>query len=120
MAPLTPEELADPVHPYVRVHQDGSVIAYSNTLEMGQGSHTALAMIVAEELAADFASVRVISAANGVGPKGDVYGTPAGGGFIQLSGKSSGTVGFWERYRLAAAQARARLAAAAAEAWGVP
>ena len=120
MAPLTPEELADPVHPYVRVHQDGSVIAYSNTLEMGQGSHTALAMIVAEELDADFASVRVISAANGVGPEGDVYGTPAGGGFIQLSGKSSGTVGFWERYRLAAAQARARLAAAAAEAWGVP
>jgi isoquinoline 1-oxidoreductase beta subunit len=29
-------------------------------------------------------------------------------------------VGFWARYRLAAAQARARLAAAAAEAWGVP
>lgn len=120
MTPLTPEELADPVHPYIRVHQDGSVVAYSNTLEMGQGSHTALAMIVAEELDADFASVRVVSAANGVGPKWDVYGTPAGGGFIQLSGKSSGTVGFWERYRLAAAQARARLAAAAAEAWAVP
>lgn len=120
MQPLTPEELADPVHPYVRVQQDGTVVAFSNQLEMGQGAHTTLAMIVAEELDADFASVRVVSAANGVGPKGDVYGTPAGGGFIQLSGASTGTVGFWARYRLAAARARARLAAAAAEAWGVP
>ena len=120
MEPLTPEELADPVHPYVRIHPDGTVVAYSNQIEMGQGAHTTLAMIVAEELDADFASVRVVNAANGVGPKGDVYGTPAGGGFIQLTGASTGTVGFWDRYRLAAAQARARLAAAAAEAWGVP
>ena len=120
MTPLTPEELADPVHPYVRIHQDGTVVAYSNQIEMGQGAHTTLALIVAEELDADFASVRVVSAANGVGPEGDVYGTPAGGGFIQLTGASTGTKGFWDRYRLVAAQARARLAAAAAEAWGVP
>jgi len=120
MTPLTPEELADPVHPYVRINQDGTVVAYSNQTEMGQGAHTTLALIVAEELDADFASVRVVSAANGVGPQGDVYGTPAGGGFIQLTGASTGTKGFWDRYRLAAAQARARLAAAAAEAWGVP
>ena len=57
--PLTPEELADPVHPYIRVHQDGTVVAYSNQIEMGQGAHTGLATIVAEELDADFASVRV-------------------------------------------------------------
>jgi isoquinoline 1-oxidoreductase beta subunit len=120
MRPLTPEELADPVHPYVRVHPDGTVTAFSNQIEMGQGAHTGLATIVAEELDADFASVRVVNAANGAGPKGDVYGTPAGGGFIQLSGASTSTKGFWDRYRLAAAQARARLAAAAAEAWGVP
>jgi len=94
MTPLTPEELADPVHPYVRIHQDGTVVAYSNQTEMGQGAHTTLALIVAEELDADFASVRVVSAANGVGPQGDVYGTPAGGGFIQLTGASTGTKGF--------------------------
>ena len=120
MQPLTEEELTDPVHPYVRVHEDGTVLAYSNQIEMGQGAHTGLATIVAEELDADFASVRVVNAANGAGPGGDVYGTPAGGGFIQLSGASTSTVGFWARYRLAAAQARARLVAAAAEAWGVP
>jgi isoquinoline 1-oxidoreductase beta subunit len=121
MQPLTPEELADPVHPYVRIHPDGTVVAYSNQIEMGQGAHTGLATIVAEELDADFASVRVVNAANGAKPGGgDVYGTPAGGGFVQLTGASTSTVGFWARYRLAAAQARARLAAAAAQAWGVP
>ena len=88
---------------------------------MGQGAHTGLAAIVAEELDADFASLRVVNAANGDKPGGgDVYGTPAGGGFIQLTGASTSTVGYWARYRLVAAQARARLVAAAAEAWGVP
>jgi isoquinoline 1-oxidoreductase subunit beta len=123
MQPLTPEELADPVHPYVRIHEDGTVVAYSNQIEMGQGVHTGLATIVAEELDADFDSVRVINAANGTKPGEpgkDVYGTPAGGGFIQLSGASTSTKGFWDRYRLIAAQARARLASAAAEAWQVP
>jgi isoquinoline 1-oxidoreductase beta subunit len=120
MHPLAPEELADPVHPYVRVQQDGTVVVYSNQIEMGQGAHTGLATIVAEELDADFASVRVVNAANGARAGGDVYGTPAGGGFIQLTGASTSTQGFWDRYRLAAAQARARLAAAAAAAWGVP
>jgi isoquinoline 1-oxidoreductase subunit beta len=96
MQPLTPEELDDPVHPYIRIHEDGTVVAYSNQIEMGQGVHTGLATIVAEELDADFASVRVINAANGTrpgGPAGDVYGTPAGGGFIQLSGASTSTKG---------------------------
>ena len=120
MQPLTPEELANPVHPYVRIHQDGTVVAHSNQIEMGQGVHTGLATIVAEELDADFAAVRVVNAANGSRPGGDVYGTPAGGGFIQLTGASTSTKGFWDRYRLAAAQARARLVAAAAEAWQVP
>jgi isoquinoline 1-oxidoreductase subunit beta len=121
MQPLTPEEMADPVHPYVRIHRDGTVVAYSNQIEMGQGAHTGLATIVAEELDAEFASVRVVNASNGAKPEGgDVYGTPATGGQFQLTGGSLSTVGFWARYRLAAAQARARLVAAAAETWGVP
>jgi isoquinoline 1-oxidoreductase beta subunit len=121
MQPLTPEEMADPVHPYVRIQQDGTVVIYSNQIEMGQGAHTGLATIVAEELDADFASVRVVNAANGAKPDGgDVYGTPAGGGFIQLTGASTSTNGFWGSYRLVAAKARARLVAAAAQAWGVP
>jgi isoquinoline 1-oxidoreductase beta subunit len=116
---LTPEEAGDPVRPYVRFREDGTVVAYSSQIEMGQGIHTGLATIVAEELDADFASVRVVNAANGGGPPRDVYGNPDLGGVFQLTGGSNSTKGFWIRYRLIAAQARARLAAAAAELWDV-
>jgi isoquinoline 1-oxidoreductase subunit beta len=117
---LTPAELVDPVHPYVRIRPDGTIVAYSSQVEMGQGIHTGLATLVAEELDADFDSVRVVNAANGRGPTGDVYGNPDVGSAFQLTGASNSMKGLWVRYRLAAAQARARLVAAAAEAWEVP
>src|SRR4051794_2444423 len=117
---LTPQDAADPVHPYIRIREDGTIVAYSSQIEMGQGIHTGLATIVAEELDADFDSVRVVNAANGTGPNGDVYGNPDIGGAFQITGASNSMKGSWGRYRLAAAPARARLAAAAAEAWNVP
>jgi isoquinoline 1-oxidoreductase beta subunit len=117
---LTPEEMADPVHPYIRIRGDGTIVAYSSQIEMGQGIHTGLATIVAEELDADFDSVRVVNAANGGGPPRDVYGNPDAGGALQITGASNSTKGYWGRYRLVAAKARARLAAAAAELWDVP
>jgi isoquinoline 1-oxidoreductase beta subunit len=117
---LTPDEMADPVHPYIRIREDGTIVAYSSQIEMGQGIHTALATIVAEELDAEFDSVRVVNASNGGGPPKDVYGNPDSGGVFQFTGASTSTKGFWIRYRLVAAQARARLAAAAAELWGLP
>jgi isoquinoline 1-oxidoreductase subunit beta len=117
---LTPDELADPVHPYIRIHEDGTIVAYSSQIEMGQGIHTGLATIVAEELDADFDSVLVVNAANGGGPPKDVYGNPDAGEVFQFTGGSNSTKGLWVRYRLVAAQARARLAAAAAELWDVP
>jgi isoquinoline 1-oxidoreductase subunit beta len=117
---LTPEEASDPVHPYIRIREDGTIVAYSSQIEMGQGIHTGLATIVAEELDADFDLVRVVNASNGGGPPKDVYGNPDAGGVFQLTGGSNSTKGFWVRYRLVAAQARARLAAAAAELWDVP
>ena len=118
---LTPDEMADPVHPYIRIREDGTIVAYSSQIEMGQGIHTGLATIVAEELDADFDSVRVVNAANGGGPpNGTCTATPTLGGAFQITGASNSTKGFWVRYRLVAAQARARLAAAAAERWGVP
>jgi isoquinoline 1-oxidoreductase subunit beta len=120
MPRLTPDELADPVHPYIRIREDGTIVAYSSQIEMGQGIHTGLATIVAEELDADFDSVRVVNAANGGGPPRDVYGNLDSGGALQITGASNSTKGFWARYRLVAAQARARLAAAAAELWDVP
>src|SRR3954468_18164335 len=117
---LTPDEMADPVHPYIRIREDGTIVAYSSQIEMGQGIHTGLATIVAEELDADFDSVRVVNASNGGGPPRDVYGNPDTGGALQITGASNSTKGFWVRYRLGAAQAPARLAAAAAQEWDVP
>jgi len=90
---LTAEELVDPVHPYVRIHSDGTVVAYCSQVEMGQGIHTGLATIVAEELDADFDSIRVINAANGLGPNGDVYGNPDLGSAFQLTGASNSMKG---------------------------
>ena len=114
-----PDQLADPVHPYIRIREDGTIVAYSSQIEMGQGIHTGLATIVAEELDADFDSIVVVNAANGGGPPKDVYGNPDAGGALQITGASNSTKGFWVRYRLVAAKARARLAAAAAELWDV-
>jgi isoquinoline 1-oxidoreductase beta subunit len=120
LRPLTPDEMADPVHPYIRIREDGTIVAYSSQIEMGQGIHTGLATIVAEELDADFESVRVVNASNGGGPPKDVYGNPDLGGLFQVTGASNSTKGYWGKYRLVAAKARARLAAAAAELWSVP
>ena len=117
---LTAEEAADPVHPYVRVREDGTIVVFCTQLEMGQGIHTGFATLVAEELNADFDSIRVVNAANGAGPGGDVYGNPDIGGAFQLTGASNSMKGSFLRYRRAGAQARARLVAAAAEAWQVP
>jgi len=61
----------------------------------------------------------VSGGANGATPNGDVYGNLVGGGF-QITGGSNSTRAFWARYRLVAAQARARLVVAASETWGVP
>jgi len=115
---LTPEEKGDPIHPYIRIKPDGTIVVYSSQIEMGQGVHTGLATIVAEELDADFAAIAVVNAANGATPGGDLYGNQFSGGF-QITGASTSTRSFWLRYRTIAAQARARLVAAAAERWQV-
>src|SRR5262245_7434857 len=44
---------------YVRIGTDGFVTLYSKAPEMGQGIKTALTMILAEELDADWAKVKV-------------------------------------------------------------
>jgi isoquinoline 1-oxidoreductase subunit beta len=119
LPPLTDTEKQDLVHPYIRVKSDGTINVYSSVIEMGQGAHTALAMIVAEELDANFDAIRVVNGANGASPAGDVYGNPFSGNF-QITGASSGTRSFWARYRDVAAKARARLIAAAADIWHVP
>jgi len=116
---LTEAEKSDPVHPYIRVRRDGTITVFASQTELGQGIHTGLATIVAEELDADVQSIQVVHGANGQVGDGDLYGNPLSGGF-QITGASSSTRVYWLRYRQIAAQARSRLVAAAAAAWEVP
>jgi isoquinoline 1-oxidoreductase beta subunit len=118
--PFTEAEADDPVHPYIRIHPDGTTVVFSSQIEMGQGIHTGLATIVAEELDADFDAIRVVNAANGRRGDRDVYGNPELGGLFQITGASNSTKGFWVSYRVVAAKARARLVGAAAAQWKVP
>lgn len=106
----------DPFVPnaYLRIDPDGSVIVLSKHLEMGQGSYTGLATIVADELDADWASVRV------EGAPADVtkYANTLFG--VQGTGGSTAIANSWDQYRKAGATARAVLLAAAAQKLGVP
>jgi isoquinoline 1-oxidoreductase beta subunit len=102
--------------PFLRVDPDNSVVIISPNLEMGQGSYTGLATLVAEELDADWSQVRV------EGAPADVkrYGNPAFGGALQGTGGSTTIAAWWEPMRKAGATGRAMLVAAAAQNWKVP
>src|SRR4029077_7754238 len=80
--------------------------------EMGQGVHTAIPMLVAEELDADWSRGRVEQA--GVE---QAFDNPICG--MQATGGSTSVRGHWEPMRKAGATARAMLIAAAAETWKV-
>lgn len=97
---------------FVRVGSDEMVTVVVNHSEMGQGVYTALPMLVAEELDADWSKVRFEAA-----PVDAVYNHTAYG--AQMVGGSSSTWSEYERLRHAGATARAMLIAAAAESWGV-
>lgn len=98
---------------FLRITADDAVTVISNKSEMGQGIYTGLALLVAEELDADWDSVRVEPA-----PAADVYKHPWIG--IQSTGGSTSIRSEHQRYRQAAATARVMLVAAAAQRWRVP
>jgi CO/xanthine dehydrogenase Mo-binding subunit len=91
----------------VNVSADGSTALYMNTVDMGQGSDTAMAQIVADVLALDAEAVKVIH------PDTDV--TPYDMGTLG----SRSTFHMGHAVQRAAAEARAKLAALAREA-GLP
>jgi CO/xanthine dehydrogenase Mo-binding subunit len=91
----------------IAVAADGSATLYCGTVDMGQGSTTALAQIAAEALGIEADAVRVVA------PDTDV--TPYDMGTLG----SRSTFHMGNAVRAAAAEAKAKLAAMAAEA-GVP
>ena len=100
---------------FLRVGSDNSVTVIAKHLEMGQGSYTGIATIVAEELDADWNLVRVESApADAKRYANLAFGT------MQGTGGSSAMANSWAQLREAGGKARAMLLAAAAKQWRVP
>ena len=99
---------------FVRIDADGTVTVLSKHLEMGQGTYTGLATIVADELDAEWSMVRV----EGAPSDAKKYANLMFG--IQGTGGSTAMANSWEQHRKAGATARAVLVAAAAREWGVP
>lgn len=97
---------------FLRVAPDNTVTVIVNRLEFGQGVHTSLPMVIADELDADWAQVRAELA-----PAADVYKDPAFG--MQITGGSGTIAHSFTQYREVGARARAMLMAAAAEQWKV-
>ena len=98
---------------FLRIAEDGTVTIVLGQSELGQGIHTALAMIVAEELDADWARVEVLAA-----PAHGAYANPLMR--TQRTAWSASVRGWWTALRETGARARAMLVAEAAHRWGVP
>jgi isoquinoline 1-oxidoreductase beta subunit len=97
---------------FLRVAPDNSVTVMVNRLEFGQGVHTALPMVIADELDADWSQMRADLA-----PAADVYKDPAFG--MQITGGSGTIAHSFTQYREIGARARAMLVAAASKQWQV-
>lgn len=93
---------------YVEINPEGRVLIYNSSPEVGQGVLTALPMIVAEELDANWDDVDVKQSAISA----EIYGR-------QVAGGSFAVPGLWDQLRQAGAVARHMLVAAAADTWDV-
>jgi isoquinoline 1-oxidoreductase subunit beta len=98
---------------FIRIDKSGKTTLVMPQVEMGQGIYTAVAMILAEELDADFSSVVLEHA-----PADEkLYANPAFG--VQATGGSTSVRAFWKPLRTAGATARAIFVQAAAKQWQV-
>jgi len=101
--------------PWVTISTDGTIAIMSPAAEMGQGSLTSLPLILAEELDADWAKVRIVPAP----PNEAVYGNPGFGGIMYTAG-SFAVNGYFKALRTFGAQVRQVLLDNAARRWNVP
>jgi isoquinoline 1-oxidoreductase beta subunit len=97
---------------WLRITPDDRITVICGSAEMGQGVHTAIPMLVAEELDADWKQVRVEQA-----PVDKAYANPMFG--MQATGGSTTVRAHWKPVREAGAAARTMLVAAAAAKWNV-
>src|SRR6202521_2671469 len=100
--------------PWVTISTDDVVAIMSPAAEMGQGSLTSLPLILAEELDADWAKVRIVVAP----PNDALYKNPAFG-YMYTAG-SNAVTSYFKDLRRFGAQVRKVLLANAARHWNVP
>ena len=98
---------------FVAIDAQGIVTMQMPFIEMGQGTYTALPMLIAEELDVDLSAVRPVQA----GPGAD-YRIMFNNS-IRFTGDSRSVRSSWVPLRTAGAAARSMLISAAAERWGV-
>jgi isoquinoline 1-oxidoreductase subunit beta len=145
---MLPQEGEVALNGWIKIAADGTVVLAMPRSEMGQGVHTALAMLVAEELDVPLSQVRIAQSGldkiygnvamfvaslpfhpNDSEPGHQttvvktgqwVVGKVARELGVVVTGGSSSVADAWGPLRLAAATARAQLVGAAAAQWGVP
>jgi isoquinoline 1-oxidoreductase beta subunit len=106
MAPMASAVLQPGV--YLAIDTDGTCYIVAHRSEMGSGSRTALPRIVADELDADWARVKIVQATGD-----EKYGD-------QDTDGSHSVTSFFDTLRDAGATGRWMLVQAAAKQWGVP
>ena len=99
---------------WIRISSDDTITLIVPSSEMGQGVNTSLPMIIAEELDANWESIRTETA-----PANSDYKNPEGFG-PQITGGSNSVKGFWNLLQETGAAAREMLVKAAAQRWNVP
>jgi isoquinoline 1-oxidoreductase beta subunit len=109
------QDSAAPVNAWVSIAADGSVTIKLAATEMGQGVMTALPLILAEELDADWSTVRVETVTHD--PK--TYGNSKLGGALYTAGSTS-IEAYYDTLRKAGATMRRVLIHTAAQHWSVP
>src|SRR5882672_11443492 len=100
------------VNVYLRIGADEIITIIAPNSEMGQGTSTALPMIVAEELKVDWSNVRMDLAGASTAFANPLFRS-------QLTGGSTAVRGYHDSLRLVGASARELLIAAAAQRFGV-
>jgi len=99
---------------FIRIDRAGIVTLIVHKVEMGQGTFTSMPMLLAEELGADLAKVKLEQAP----ADNSLYADPLLGG--QVTGGSTSVRAAWKPLREAGAKVRTVLVQAAADAWKVP
>ena len=97
---------------FVHIARDGATTITINRLDFGQGVQTALPMILADELDADWSRVSSVHGNNQPAYVDPVFG-------MHITGGSGSIAHSYTQYRELGARTRAMLVAAAAQRWGV-